>query len=53
MKNTIKITLDDVSFKTKPTAEDVQKIQTRLKRSTSVKEVTLEELINYSKIGEI
>ncbi len=51
MKNTIKITLDDVSFKTKPTAEDVQKIQTRLKRSTSVKEVTLEELINYIKTG--
>lgn len=43
----IKITLDNKSYKEKPTTEEVAKIQTRFKNNNLVKEVTLNELLNY------
>lgn len=51
MNNTIKITLDNMSYKEKPSVEEVAKIQTRLKKVDSVKEVTVKDLLNYIKLG--
>lgn len=52
MSSTIKIILDSVGYKIKPTSDDIQnKIQPNLKKSTSVKEVTLIELVDYIKTG--
>lgn len=50
-KSTIKIMLDDVSFKQKPESDDVSKIQMRLKNTSSLKEVSFEELLNYISTG--
>lgn len=47
MDTTIKITLDVMAFDYKPKAEDVTKIQTRLKNAESVKELTIEQLLIY------
>ncbi len=46
----IKITLDNKSYKEKPTAEEVAKIQTRFKNQNLVKEVNINDLLKY--IGE-
>lgn len=46
-ETTIKIMLDDVSFKQKPEPDDVSKIQMRLKNANSFKEVSLEELLDF------
>lgn len=47
--STLKIMLDDVSFKQKP--EDVSKIQTRLQNTNMYKEVNLKELLTYIGTG--
>lgn len=49
--STIKIMLDDVSFKQKPEPDEVSKIQMRLKNTNSYKEVSIEELLNYIGTG--
>lgn len=51
METTIKIMLDEVSFKQKPNSEDVSKIQMRLKNNNCLKEVTLEELLDFIGTG--
>ena len=50
-ETTIKIMLDDVSFKQKPEPDDVSKIQIRLKNTNSYKEVSMKELLDYIGTG--
>jgi P4 family phage/plasmid primase-like protien len=50
-ESTIKIMLDDVSFKQKPMPDDVSQIQVRLKNANSFKEVSLKELLTYIGTG--
>ena len=50
-ETTIKIMLDDISFKQKPEPDDVSKIQVRLKNTNSYKEVSIKELLDYIGTG--
>lgn len=43
----VKLMIDDVGQKTKPTKEEIAKIQVRLRNESSIKEVTIEELFDY------
>ncbi len=43
----IKVMIDSVSYKSKPTKEEIAKIQIRLRQESAIKVLTIEELFHY------